>query len=80
MVLIDEKSSDGLLEVMIIVNCEIKSIIIDDSFLKDKEQFEDYFVFSLNKVIEKVIKINEVEIVVVVKEGMLNILGMDMFK
>ncbi len=79
-VLIDEKSSDGLLEVTITANREIKSITIDDSLLKDKEQLEDYLVLSLNKAIEKATKINEAEIAAVAKEGMPNIPGLDMLK
>lgn len=79
-VLIDEKSSDGLLEVTITANREIKSITIDDELLKDKEQLEDYLVLSLNKAIDKATKINEAEIAAVAKEGMPNIPGMDMFK
>ena len=79
-VLVDEKSSDGLLQITITANREIKSIAIDNELLKDKEQLEDYLILNLNKAIEKATKINEAEIAAVAKEGMPNIPGMDLFK
>lgn len=79
-VLIDEKSSDNLLEVTITANREIKSITIDDTLLEDKEQLEDYLVLTLNKAIKRATEVNETEIAAVAKEGMPNIPGMDFFK
>ena len=79
-VLVDEKSSDGLLKITITANREIKSIAIDEELLKDKEQLEDYLIINLNKAIEKATKINEAEIAAVAKEGMPNIPGMDLLK
>ncbi|WP_452220733.1 YbaB/EbfC family nucleoid-associated protein [Lacinutrix salivirga] len=79
-VLVDEQSSDNLLKVTLTANRELKSIVIDDSLLEDKEQLEDYLVLTLNKAIEKATKINDAEIAAVAKEGMPNIPGMDMFK
>ncbi|MFP2995036.1 YbaB/EbfC family nucleoid-associated protein [Spongiivirga sp. MCCC 1A20706] len=79
-VLIDEKSSDNLLEVTITANREIKSITIDDTLLEDKEQLEDYLVLTLNKAIKRASEVNETEIAAVAKEGMPNIPGMDLFK
>jgi DNA-binding YbaB/EbfC family protein len=79
-VLIDEKSSDNLLQVTLTANRQIKSITIDDELLADKEQLEDYLVLTLNKAIEKATSINETELSAVAKEGMPNIPGMDMFK
>lgn len=79
-VLVDEKSSDGLLKITITANRKIKSIAIDEELLKDKEQLEDYLILNLNKAIEKATKINEAEIAAVAKEGMPNIPGMDLFK
>ena len=76
-VLIDEKSSDGLLEVTISANREIKSIAIDEALLEDKEQLEDYLILTLNKAIEKATEVHETEISAVAKEGMPNIPGMD---
>ncbi len=79
-VLVDEKSTDGLLEVTLTANRTIRSIAIDDSLLTDKEQLEDYLVLVLNKAIDKATAINEAELGAVAKEGMPNIPGMDMFK
>ncbi|TYB73102.1 YbaB/EbfC family nucleoid-associated protein [Bizionia gelidisalsuginis] len=80
-VLIDEQSSDGLLKVTLTANRTIKSIAVDDTLLKDKEQLEDYLVLTLNKAIEKASAINEAELAAVAKDGMPNIPGMDgMFK
>ena len=79
-VLIDEKSSDNLLEVTLTANRTIKSIKIDDALLEDKEQLEDYLVMILNKAIERATKINESELAAAAKDGMPNIPGMDMFK
>ena len=55
-VLVDEKSSDGLLQITITANREIKSIAIDNELLKDKEQLEDYLILNLNKAIERLNK------------------------
>jgi len=79
-VLIDEKSSDGLLSITLTANREIKSISVDDQLLKDKEQLEDYLVLVLNKAIARATEVNETELAAVAKEGMPNIPGMDMFK
>ncbi len=79
-VLVDEKSSDGLLKITLTANREIKKIEIDDSLLEDKEQLEDYLIVNLNKAIKKATDVNEAEIGAVAKEGMPNIPGMDMFK
>ncbi|ESU19247.1 YbaB/EbfC family DNA-binding protein [Flavobacterium cauense R2A-7] len=79
-VLIDEQSSDGLLKVTLTANRKVKSIIIDDSLLEDKEQLEDYLVLVMNKAIEKATNVNEAELAAVAKDGMPNIPGMDMFK
>jgi len=79
-VLIDETSNDDKLKVTITVNRIIKSILIDDELLQDKEMLEDYLILTLNKAIEKATNVNETEIAAVAKEGMPNIPGMDMFK
>ncbi|KGO89923.1 YbaB/EbfC family nucleoid-associated protein [Flavobacterium suncheonense] len=79
-VLIDEQSNDGLLKVTMTANRKIKSILIDDSLLEDKEQLEDYLVLVMNKAIEKASNVNEAELGAVAKEGMPNIPGLDMFK
>ena len=79
-VLIDEKSSDGLLSITLTANRSIKSIDIADKLLDNKEQLEDYLILTLNKAIEKATNVNEAELAAVAKEGMPNIPGMDMFK
>lgn len=79
-VLIDEQSNDGLLKVTLNANRKLKSIVIDDSLLEDKEQLVDYLVLVMNKAIEKATNVNEAELGAVAKEGMPNIPGLDMFK
>ena len=79
-VLIDEKSSDGLVEVTLTANRKIKNITVSDDLLQDKEMLEDYLVNVLNKAIEKATDVNEAELAAVAKDGMPNIPGMDMFK
>ena len=79
-VLLDEKSSDGLLEVTLTANRKIKSITLSDDLLQDKEMLEDYLVTVLNKAIEKATNVHETELAAVAKEGMPNIPGMDLFK
>ena len=79
-VLIDEKSSDDLLNVTLTANRTIKNISISDELLADKEQLEDYLILTLNKAIEKATKINEAELAAAAKDGLPNIPGMDMFK
>lgn len=79
-VLVDEKSSDGLLQVTMTANREIKSLQIADELLQEKEMLEDYLITTLNKIITKATNINEAELAAVAKEGMPNIPGMDLFK
>lgn len=79
-VLVDEQSSDKLLQVTVTANRTIKSITIDDSLLEDKEQLEDYLILVLNKALEKANNINEAELAAAAKDGIPNIPGLDMFK
>lgn len=79
-VLIDEKSSDDLLNLTVTADGRIKEITIQDALLKDKEQLEDYLVLTLNKALDKAQKIHDTEMAAVAKEGMPNIPGMDLFK
>lgn len=79
-VYVDEQSSDGLLKVTLTANREVKSIVVDDALLEDKEQLEDYLVTVLNKAIAKATSVNEAEIGAVAKDGMPNIPGLDLFK
>jgi DNA-binding YbaB/EbfC family protein len=77
---IDEKSQDGLIQITVTANREIKSIHINESLLKDKEQLEDYLILTLNKAMQKATVIHEAELAAVAKEGMPNIPGLDLFK
>jgi len=79
-VYIDEKSSDGMVQITLTANREIKAIQIDDRLLTDREMLEDYLILTLNKAIEKATKVHETEIAAVAKEGMPNIPGLDLFK
>ncbi len=78
-VLIDEQSTDGLLKVILTANRKIKSILIEDSLLEDKEQLEDYLILVLNKALEKASNVNEAELDAVAKMDMPMIPGMDQF-
>lgn len=78
-VLVDENSEDGLLQITLTANRELKSIQIDDKLLEDKEQLEDYLILTLNKAISKATAIQDAELAAVAKEGMPNIPGMDSF-
>lgn len=79
-VLIDEKSTDGLLEVTLTANRTIKNITLSNELLDDKEMLEDYLVTILNKAIERATLIQETELAAVAKDGMPNIPGMELFK
>ena len=79
-VLVDEQSNDGLLQVTLTANREIKNFKIADELLQDKEMLEDYLVTVLNKAITKATNVNEAEMAAVAQTGMPNIPGMDMFK
>ncbi len=76
-VLLDERSAEGLVQVTITANRQVREIKIDDSLLADKEQLEDYLILTLNKAIQKATQVNEAELAAVAKEGMPDIPGMD---
>ena len=79
-VLVDEQSSDGLLQVTLTANREIKNFKISDELLQDKEMLEDYLVTVLNKAITKATNVNEAEMAAVAQSGMPNIPGLDMLR
>lgn len=79
-VTLEEKSSDGKLSVTLSANREIKSVVISDELMQDREELEDYLVVTLNKAIKKATEIHEAELAAVAKEGMPNIPGLDFFK
>ena len=80
-VMVEEKSTDGLLKVTVTANRQLKNISIDDELMNDKEQLEDYLILTLNKAIEKAGEIHETEVAAAAKDGMPDIPGMsDMLK
>ena len=72
-----EASQDGLMEVMLTANREIKEIRIDDQLLEDKEQLTDYLVITLNKALKKAGEVHDAELSAVAREGMPDLPGMD---
>lgn len=76
-VYIKQVSDDGLLDIELNANREIKSIAISDRLLEDKEQLEDYLILHINRAIEKATQVQEAELSAVAKDGMPNIPGMD---
>jgi hypothetical protein len=80
-VLIDEQSADGLLKVTLTANSKIKSVVIAEALLEDKDQLEDYLIVVMNKAIEKAVSVNQAELDAVTRVDMPMIPGMeDMFK
>ena len=80
-VLIDEQSADGLLKVTLTANSKIKTVVVADVLLEDKDQLEDYLIVVMNKAIEKAASVNQAELDAVTRVDMPMIPGMeDMFK
>ncbi len=80
-ILIDHQSQDGFLKITISANNVLKSVVIDEQLLQDKEQLEDYFLVVMNQAIQKATAINVAEIDAVTKVDLPMIPGMeDMFK
>jgi DNA-binding YbaB/EbfC family protein len=79
-VLINEKSSDGLISITVTADRQIKTIDINDELLEDKEQLEDYLILNLNKALNRASDIYDKEVAAVASEGMPDIPGLDMFK
>ena len=80
-VLIDEQSADGLLKVTLTANSKIKSVVISDALLEDKDQLEDYLIVVMNKAIEKASSVNQAELDAVTRVDMPMMPGMeDLFK
>ena len=79
-VLIDEKSSDGLIDITVTADRQIKKIEVADQLLNDKDQLEDYLILHLNKALERASEIYDKEVAAVASEGMPDIPGLDMFK
>ena len=79
-IMVDGESGNGKIKVTVSANREIRSIVINDELLKDKEALEDYLIIALNNGIEKANEINETEMAAAAKDGLPDIPGMDMFK
>jgi DNA-binding protein YbaB len=80
-ILIDEQSADGLLKVTLTANSKIKSVVVADTLLGDKDKLEDYLIIVMNKAIEKAASVNQAELDAVTRVDMPMIPGMeDMFK
>jgi len=78
-VIVDGQSAEGKIKIAVTANREIKSIVIDDSLLGDKEELEDYLILALNKALEKANTLHEAEMAAAAKNGLPNIPGLDMF-
>ncbi len=76
-VTVKETSQDGLLEVVLTANREIREIHIGEGLLQDKEQLTDYLVITLNKALKKAGEVHDAELSAVAREGMPNIPGLD---
>ena len=75
-VYIDEKSSDGLIEVTVSVAGHVKKVDFKDELLEDKEQLEDYLILTLNKALSRAKTTYDQELAAVAKEGMPDIPGL----
>ena len=78
-VLIDSESSNGTIKVTVTANREVKSIVIADELLNDKEELEDYLILTLNDALAKASKVHDAEMAAAAKDGMPNIPGLDNF-
>ena len=76
-VTVKETSQDGLLEVVLTANREIREIRMGEELLQDKEQLTDYLVITLNKALKKAGEVHDAELSAVAREGMPNIPGLD---
>lgn len=75
-VTVDGTSNQDRVKVTVTANRKVKSIIIDDSLLEDKEELEDSLILALNHAIEKATAINEAELAAATKKNMPNIPGL----
>ena len=75
-----DEVSKGKVKVTVTANREIKSIQVDHSMLQDAEELEDYLVLTLSKALKRANEINEREMAAAAKNGLPDILGLDVFK
>lgn len=79
-VIVEGQSNNGKVKVSITANREIKSILLAEELMNDKEALEDYLILAVNDAITKATIINEAELAAAAKGGIPNIPGMDLFK
>lgn len=69
-VLVEGSSGNGLVNVTVTANHEIKKIDINELVLQDKEAVEDYLILALNDALKKATAINEKEVADAAKKGL----------
>ncbi len=69
-ILIEGTSGNGLVNVTVTANREIKKIDINENVLEDKEAVEDYLILALNNALRKADNINEQEMATAAKKGL----------
>lgn len=69
-VLVEGVSGNGLVNVTVTANREVKKIDINENVLEDKEAVEDYLILALNDALKKAAKINEQEMAIAAKKGL----------
>ncbi len=79
-IMVEGESGNGKIKVTVSANREIRSIMINDELLKDKDELEDYLIIALNNGLDKANSINEAEMAAAAKDGLPDIPGLDMFK
>ena len=76
-ILIDGEAGNGQVKVTVNANSTIKNITISKE-LTNNQEIEGYLLIALNNALQKAKSISETELAA--KDGMPNILGMDLFK
>lgn len=69
-VLVEGTSGNGLVNVTVTANREVKKIDINENVLEDKEAVEDYLILALNNALQKADAINEQEMAAAAKKGL----------
>ncbi len=76
-VLIDAEAGNGMVQVTVTGNRNVKKLSIASEALHDKEMLEDYLIIALNKALEEAGKIQEAELKKAAADAMPNIPGLD---
>jgi len=69
-VFVEGSSGNGLVNVTVTANREVKKVDINENVLEDKEAVEDYLILALNDALKKAEAINEQEMAAAAKKGM----------